>query len=189
MCACFLTFPFGTTRCRSTLTAGRRERSRTDADDSRLWAEVVIRDTRSVLTYIQSLPLVAPRVGVLGYGMGGQLALAAAAALPDQVKACASLDGVCAVSDAADSPHRLVSQLAPDTSLYLGFAEHSGSLRTDDVTMLRTALDANDVDYTLETLPGTEHGFCFPDRPQHHEPAAERVWEALLDLFRRQLRD
>ena len=33
----------------------------------------------------------------------------------------------------------------------------------------------------------TEHGFCFPERPQYVKEAAEKVWERIFDLFERNL--
>ena len=40
----------------------------------------------------------------------------------------------------------------------------------------------------LETHPGTEHGFCFKERPAFHEQAAERVWVKLFDPYARTLK-
>ena len=39
----------------------------------------------------------------------------------------------------------------------------------------------------VEVYPGTHHGFAFPKRPVYHRDAAERHWERLLALYRRNL--
>jgi carboxymethylenebutenolidase len=39
----------------------------------------------------------------------------------------------------------------------------------------------------VEIYPGTHHGFAFPKRPAYHRDAAERHWERLLALYRRNL--
>jgi carboxymethylenebutenolidase len=39
----------------------------------------------------------------------------------------------------------------------------------------------------VEIYPGTHHGFAFPKRPVYHRDAAERHWERLLALYRRNL--
>jgi carboxymethylenebutenolidase len=35
--------------------------------------------------------------------------------------------------------------------------------------------------------PGVHHGFAFPQRKIYDKPAAERHWERLIALYRRQL--
>jgi carboxymethylenebutenolidase len=39
----------------------------------------------------------------------------------------------------------------------------------------------------VEMYPGTHHGFAFPKRPVYDRDAAERHWERLLALYRRNL--
>src|SRR4029453_11858002 len=39
----------------------------------------------------------------------------------------------------------------------------------------------------VEIYPGTHHGFAFPKRPAYHRDSAERHWERLLALYRRNL--
>jgi carboxymethylenebutenolidase len=39
----------------------------------------------------------------------------------------------------------------------------------------------------VELYPGTHHGFAFPKRPIYDRDAAERHWERLLALYRRNL--
>ena len=53
---------------------------------------------------------------------------------------------------------------------------------------LGKALEANGVPHTIETHPGTEHGFCFPERPGYVEDAAESVWRTVFGLYERRLK-
>lgn len=39
--------------------------------------------------------------------------------------------------------------------------------------------------HKLEVLPGTQHGFCFAERPVYHPVAAEHTWERVFDLWDR----
>ena len=39
----------------------------------------------------------------------------------------------------------------------------------------------------VEIYPGVHHGFAFPQRPVYDRDAAERHWERLLSLYRRNL--
>src|SRR5439155_23388541 len=59
-------------------------------------------------------------VGAIGYGRGGRHVMYVAGHFPERVRASASLHGTRLVSEAADSPHRLVRQFRGE--LYCGFA-------------------------------------------------------------------
>ncbi|MET0137757.1 MAG: dienelactone hydrolase family protein, partial [Sphingobium sp.] len=61
------------------------------------------------------------RIGTVGYCMSGQYAVQLAAAWPDRVKAAASFHGVLLVTDAADSPHRMLRRA--EAEFYFGHAE------------------------------------------------------------------
>ena len=37
----------------------------------------------------------------------------------------------------------------------------------------------------IELYPGVHHGFAFPQRWCYDKPAAERLWERLIALYRR----
>jgi dienelactone hydrolase len=43
------------------------------------------------------------------------------------------------------------------------------------------------VDYCYEVHPGAEHGYALPDRDIHDKRAANRDWELIFAIFRRQL--
>ena len=49
------------------------------------------------------------------------------------------------------------------------------------------AMAADRANAEVEIYPGTHHGFAFPKRPVYHRDAAERHWERLLALYRRNL--
>jgi carboxymethylenebutenolidase len=52
---------------------------------------------------------------------------------------------------------------------------------------LRRALSECHAKTEVEIYPGVEHGFAFPARPVYHKPSAERHWERLFSLLRRNL--
>jgi dienelactone hydrolase len=43
------------------------------------------------------------------------------------------------------------------------------------------------VDYYYEVHPGVEHGYALPDNDIHDKRAANRDWELIFAMFRRQL--
>jgi carboxymethylenebutenolidase len=48
-------------------------------------------------------------------------------------------------------------------------------------------MKADGANAEVEIYPGTHHGFAFPKRPVYDKAAAERHWERLLALYRRNL--
>ncbi len=127
----------------------------------------------------------ASSVGTVGYCMSGPFTVAIAAAFPDQVKAAASFHGVALVTEADDSPHRLLEQSSAE--IYVGAAEVDSYAPPEMIDAFEAALDASPCRGRVEWYPGTEHGFTFRERPQYVKDASERHWERLHDLMRRNL--
>ena len=99
--------------------------------------------------------------------MGGRHVLCVTGAYPDRFIAGASLHGTALISERDDSPHRLAQRFRGE--LYCGFAEH------------------DPVAYRHEFHPGAEHGYALPNRDIHDKRAANRDWELIFAMFRRQL--
>ncbi|MDH4293316.1 MAG: dienelactone hydrolase family protein, partial [Betaproteobacteria bacterium] len=57
-----------------------------------------------------------------------------------------------------------------------------------DVTDLTAALKKAGTRHAIETLPGTQHGFCFAERAVYNPVAAEHTWEKIFDLWDRNLK-
>ena len=118
--------------------------------------------------------------------MSGPYALAAAARYPDRIVAAASFYGTWLVNDAAEeSPHRNLG--AAKAPLYISCAEHDELAPLDMVAKLKDLFDASGNSGELEINPGVHHGFAFPGRWCYDQPAAERHWERLIALYRKQL--
>ena len=91
------------------------------------------------------------------------------------------------MTDELDSPHLLADRVGAE--LYFGFAETDPWVPDNVIPELIASLDKHDVRYRIDTWPGTEHGFCFPERIGiYKKEAAERVWERVFDLYGRRLR-
>jgi carboxymethylenebutenolidase len=138
--------------------------------------------TSSFLDELTNEPGVKPKVGAVGYCMGGGFALTAAGRYPDRVAAAASLHGGRLATDQTDSPHLLAPNIRGQ--VYVGVAEIDPFLAPGETERLDQALKAANVRYQLETYPQVQHGFCVPDLPSYDPIAAERHWTRLLDLFR-----
>ena len=172
-------------KVRFDLSKGEAELKKMFAVGSQLTNAMIMRDTQGILDYLASIPNAKDATGIIGYCMSGQFVLSAAGSFPDRIKATASLYGTRMVTDKGDSPHKLIPRI--DGEVYLGFAAHDPFVEDSVVPTLRDTLDASGVKYTLETFADTEHGFCFPQRPQYVETAAETVWDKVFDMYARVL--
>jgi carboxymethylenebutenolidase len=118
--------------------------------------------------------------------MSGRYITSVAAAFPHRMAAAASLYGVGIVTDKEDSPHLSLGQIKGE--LYYAFAEHDQSVPANVIPDLKAALKRTDVKATVETFPGTHHGFCFPERAVYDTLAAETTWAKIFALWDRHLR-
>jgi carboxymethylenebutenolidase len=126
-------------------------------------------------------------MGVLGYCMGGRLAVLTAALHPDRIRAAASFHGGGLVTNAPDSPHRLADRIRG--AVYLAVADQDRSCTPEHQGALAAALGAADVAYALELYRGKRHGFAVSDHPGAHDPDAEaRHWRRMEAFFGETLR-
>ncbi|MFB6876426.1 dienelactone hydrolase family protein [Streptomyces sp. NPDC056323] len=87
------------------------------------------------------------------------------------------------VTDAPDSPHRLVPGLRAE--VHLGLAE--SDMTPEAIAEFEQALDAAGVAHTCEIYPGTLHGFTMADTAAFDPAALQRHWDRLLPLLDRAL--
>lgn len=119
------------------------------------------------------------KVGVVGFCMGGQLAMLAATLNP-AVGACANFYGI----------HPNVK---PDFSKLSGpmlglFAEHDSFANAEAVRSLDEELTRLGKPHEFHTYPGVHHAFFNDDRPEvYNDSAAQDAWAKLLTFFRRNL--
>jgi carboxymethylenebutenolidase len=145
---------------------------------------MVMEDTKALLAYAGGQPAANTRiVGTVGYCMSGRYAVNAATYFPDRVRAAASIYGTHLATDQPDSPHLAAAKTKAE--LYFGCAETDIYAPQEIIEKVKAGMKgtANEV----EIYPGTHHGFAFPKRPVYDRDAAERHWERLLALYRRNL--
>lgn len=144
----------------------------------------IMDDTRGLLAFVDNDPAAKKnKMGAVGYCMSGQYAINAAAHFPDRFTAAASIYGVRLVTEAADSPHKMVPRIKGES--YFACAETDHWAPKEMVDELRKAIAGTNTE--VEWYPGVEHGFAFPQRPAYNKAAAERHWERLNALWRRNL--
>ncbi|WP_436777339.1 dienelactone hydrolase family protein [Yinghuangia sp. YIM S09857] len=152
----------------------------------RLTPVSVMRDAEGYLAWLATCPEAADGpVGVTGYCMGAGLALRTAAAYPDRVAAAAGFHGSHLASEAPDSPHLAAERITAE--LYFGHGDQDPTMPPEQIERLASALTAAGVRHRAEVYTGAAHGYTQTDTVSYDEQASERHWDALLDLFGRNL--
>jgi len=146
----------------------------------------VMEDVAAMLAFIdaQDAATHGP-VGVHGYCMSGPYALAAAARYSHRIAAAASFYGTLLINDAEESPHLNLGKIRGEA--YIACAEHDALAPLSMVEELRGLFRHAGTEGEIELYPGAHHGFAFPEGRVYDKPAAERTWERLIALYRRQL--
>lgn len=156
-----------------------------EPDEARKRAMELDRD-RAVLEiiaavrYVRGLDSVSPKkIGVVGWCMGGGLAISTAANSSD-LGATVAFYGL----------PRDFSQLPPIQAPLLGlFAEHDHGITPETLHAFDQELEKQGVIHEFHTYPGTEHAFFNDSRPHIYNPqAAQDAWERTLEWFRKYLK-
>lgn len=147
-----------------------------------LQVDQAAKDLRGAVSHLLQQPQTSSAtVGVVGFCMGGQLALYAATVSPDQVGAVADFYGI----------HPNVK---PDLSKLkapvLGiFAENDDYAPPAAVRALEGQIKDQGVETDFTVYEGEDHGFFNDTRPEvHSQSAAKDAWERTLAWFRRHVK-
>jgi carboxymethylenebutenolidase len=147
----------------------------------------IVKDTKAFLGFLDMQSSVGgPKIGAVGYCMGGALVLTVAGNFPERVAAGASFHGARLATDAPDSPHLLAPRMAGE--IYVGVSEIDPYLEPGETERLEAALKDAGATYAVEIYPGVRHGFAVPGHGVYDKPASEHHWDRLLALFARALK-
>jgi carboxymethylenebutenolidase len=146
----------------------------------------VMSDVRALLAHLDKNEHASKgKVGSIGYCMSGRYSYAVAGTFHDRVAAAACIYGVRYFTDEADSAHLLTPKIGAE--LYVAMAQHDPYVPSEMQERLRGHLKSHGVNHRLEVFEGTHHGFGLPGRHAYDRPSAERLWERLFSLYRRNL--
>jgi carboxymethylenebutenolidase len=151
-----------------------------------LSAATAATDARAFTAWLDAQPAVdrKRKLATTGYCMGGPITMRTAAAVPERIGAAASFHGGGLVTDAPDSPHRLVPQMR--ASYLFAVAENDDAREPEAKNVLREAFARAGLPAEIEVYPAA-HGWCPPDSPVYDAAQAERAWSRMLALFEKAL--
>jgi carboxymethylenebutenolidase len=149
-----------------------------------LTSEAVSRDAAAFVAFLDKRPEVnaKARIGTAGYCMGGSMAIRTAAAAPERVGAVCSFHGGQLVTDAPDSPHRLVAKTK--AAYFIGISGDDDAKEPKAKDELKAAFAAAKLKAKVELFPESKHGWTQPDSPIYNRPDAEKAWAEMTSLYK-----
>jgi carboxymethylenebutenolidase len=147
---------------------------------------MVVRDVGALIEFLRNDPVTRGNaMGGVGYCMGGRHVLCAAGSFPEYFVASASLHGTGLISDGEDSPHLLAGSM--EGELYCGYGENDRHTPPTLVAQMKTIFRRKSVRLRQVVHAGADHGYALPDRDVFDKQAANRDWEHIFPMLRRQL--
>ena len=120
------------------------------------------------------------RVGVIGYCMGGQLALLAGTVAPELIGAVVDMYGI--------HPNVKPDFSKMQAPALLLFAEKDGFVNAEAREGLEKQLKEAKVEFDAHTYPGVDHAFMNDERPEVYDAAtAQDAWKRTLEFFNKHL--
>ena len=143
-------------------------------------------DVAAILDFCRGEPVDAGAAGSAGFCLGGRMAFIAGQEFPSRFRASASLHGTLLVTDAPDSPHRLVDRMRGE--VYCGYGEHDRFAAPELLTAMERAFAGRSAArYRCNLHRGADHGYSLPDRDVYDAAAADKDWDEIFAMFGRQL--
>jgi carboxymethylenebutenolidase len=149
-------------------------------------------DERADAVVSQAIAYIAGRsharnggIGVLGFSMGGRLAVLAAANHADEVRACVAFTPEGLASSSHRKPAALEAAAPIRSPLLLFFGGQDDEVPPAERAEIRGRLTELGKEFRMELFPRASHDFSCSERQTYRVGAAKQAWGQTVDLFRR----
>jgi carboxymethylenebutenolidase len=146
-----------------------------------LTPDTVMDDLDAGFARIDAYGIAPEATGVIGFCMGGALAVAAAS--ERGVGAAVDFYGAGIAAGRLGFPSQLELVADLQVPLLALFGDEDRSIPADEVEQLRAALAATGQPYEVVRYPDAGHGFNCDRRASYHEPSATDAWRRTLAWF------
>ena len=153
--------------------------------DSLTWAHMEQDAPHYVAALLQRDDVKGSKIAVVGYCFSGEMALRTAAMEPGKVAAAASFHGGRLVTEDANSPHIRIAKVKAE--LYFGHAVEDPTATPAQIAKLDDTLKGWGGRFQSEMYEGARHGWTVPGRDVYDDKQAQRHYEKLFDLLKRNL--
>jgi carboxymethylenebutenolidase len=111
-------------------------------------------------------------IGMVGFGMGGSLALWASVRLAGMVRAAVSFYG-----------SQQIDFAGSQSSYLIHLAEDDDYVSNDEAAFMEATMRLEELDVEVVRHPGTRHGFAEPDGDTFDPTAFDRAWVGTLEFL------
>ena len=115
-------------------------------------------------------------IGIIGFGMGGSLALWASVRLADMVGAAISFYG-----------SQQIDFAGARAAYRIHLADEDDYITDDEAAFMEATMRLEDLDVEVAEYPGTRHGFAEPDGDTFDPGAFDRAWATTLEFLDKRL--
>ncbi|HEX7095836.1 MAG TPA: dienelactone hydrolase family protein [Acidimicrobiales bacterium] len=151
-----------------------------------LKADEILEDVDAAIAHLEGAGIPRSRIGIVGFCMGGSVALVTAARR-DLGAAVTFYGG--GVSEGRFGFPPLVDEAPRLRAPWLGlYGDLDTGIPVEDVERLRAAAASSSVETELVRYPEAGHGFHCDQRDAYHAESAKDAWRRTLDWFERHLR-
>ena len=148
-----------------------------------LTPDKILSDAGAYLAFLAAQKNVIPgaKAGITGYCMGSSMAIRTAARYPARVAAIGGFHGGRLVTDAPDSPHRLLATV--EAQMAFGHADKDAGMPPEAIAEFDKALAVRGLPYVSELYAGALHGFTMADLAVYNKAADTKHWDRLFAVF------
>jgi carboxymethylenebutenolidase len=151
-------------------------------------ADEMIADARAAVAFLRERPDVGPRIGAMGFCIGGHMTYLTACETDVDAAAAFYGGGIAAPRGPGDKAGTLSRTPRIRGRVLCLFGDRDALIPPAHVASIRDALEKAGTRHEVVVYEGADHGFFCDRRATYHEASARDAWARVKALFDRELR-